>query len=106
MLTRDVTGAADDARCSLAAPPRLCPARYHRLIRRVQHRRRYRDLRLRRHPLGRGSGKFLVQIDKAVPAGVGVHLVRAGGGSTATRAVHGTPPGRVAGSPSVRAAMG
>src|SRR5580658_3719393 len=47
-------GAADDARRPGAAQPRLCPARHDRPVRRVQHRRRHRDLPAAPPPPGRG----------------------------------------------------
>ncbi len=69
-------GAADDAGHARAAQPRLRPARHHEPVRGVQHRRRHRDLRDSTASTGRwSSSKFLVAIDKAVPAELDVHLV-------------------------------
>ena len=50
------------------------PAWHDRPVRRVQHRRRHRDLQLPPPP-GCGVQEFLARIDEAVPAGLEVHLV-------------------------------
>ena len=74
-LDRSAAGAADDARHARTAHPRLRPARRDQPVRRVQHRRRHRDLP-DPPPAPRGGVQEVpVAIDKAVPAGLGVHLV-------------------------------
>ena len=68
-------GAADDARHAGAAQPRLRPARHHRPVRRVQHRRRHRDRQLCRHHRAAEFKKFLARIDKTVPGLAQVHMI-------------------------------